>query len=315
MVGGIFTEFVSWRWIFWINPLLVLIICAIVATKWEQPNTERMPGKFDYSGFCALAIGLGMAVLAIMQGPEWGWTHPAVIGFGLGGICALVLFVVIETRIATPLIELDLLKNKVVAISNLTIFTAQYTKVSVIIFGALYLQQVVNMSPFITGLALMAAVIPNPFIAGSVGKLADRYQPRPIMASGLLAAGCGLLWIGLRVNADNYWLILPPLILWGSAMPALFVPSLSSVMNAVPLEKQGLAGGINNTSQLVGGTISMAIGSTVYLVTDSYEAVFLSTAGLCFTVLLLVLIGMAKTDLIPIHTDRSCKWRQVRYSG
>ena len=174
-------------------------------------------------------------------------------------------------------------------------FTAQFTKIAIIVMGALYLQHALQMSALGAGFALVAAVAPEPFVAVPIGRLADRFGARKPALVGLALTVAALLWIGLAAAWGSYALLLPARALWGVAQPSLFVPPMRAVMNAVPVEKQGQAGGIVLTAQLLGGTIGMAILGTLLATTDSYRVVFLATAVLTAAILAIGWLAIERT--------------------
>lgn len=287
LVGGFLTDFFSWRWIFWINPPIAAGIALMVAAAWVDPPWEEAAARFDYLGLILLVSGLGLFVFALMQGPEWGWSEPAIVALLIGGIAVLATFVVAERRIGTPLFDVDLFDSATFSFCNLVVFAAQFSKIAVIVFGAIYLQNALNMSPLEAGLALVAAVGPAPITAALSGRLADRLGARIPTLAGLTAAGLALVWIGFAIVWDNYWVLLPALLVWGAASPFLFMPPQRAIMNAAPVSKQGQAGGIAMTSQLLGGTIGMAVCGTLFVMTKDFRVVFLATAALMLAVLLI----------------------------
>jgi len=171
------------------------------------------------------------------------------------------------------------------AACNLILFVAQFSKIAIIIFGALYLQDVLDMDAFKAGVALLAAVAPIPFIAPLAGRAADRFGARWPSIGGLIGTTASIVWIGLAVDAKSYALLLPALLLYGFAQAFLFPPAQHAIMSSVPQEKQGEAGGIAMTAQLLGGTIGMSVLSTVFAVTADFRAVFLATGATMFAVL------------------------------
>ncbi len=287
LIGGFLTDVFSWRWIFWINPPIAAGIALMVAAAWVDPPREQATARFDYLGLMLLVSGLSLFVFALMQGPEWGWSNPAILALLIAGLALLATFVVVERRIATPLIDVDLFDSATFSACNLVVFAAQFSKIAVIVFGAIYLQNALNLSPLEAGLALVAAVGPAPFTAALSGRLADRVGSRIPTLAGLTAAGLALLWVGFAVVWDSYWLLLPALLVWGGASPFLFMPPQRAIMNAVPASKQGQAGGIAMTSQLLGGTIGMAVCGTLFVMTNDFRVVFLATAAWMLAVLLI----------------------------
>jgi len=285
LVGGFFTDFVSWRWIFWINVPLVVLVGLIVRAAWNDLSQPGPPVAMDRRGFVSLVAGLGMLVFATMEGPEWGWSHAGIWIPLAGGVAALAAFVLIERRQPAPLIEVGLFHGGTFTACSLILFVAQFSKIAIIIFGALYLQDVLDMDAFAAGVALLAAVAPIPFIAPLAGRAADRFGARWPSIGGLIGTTASIVWMGLAVDAKSYALLLPALLLYGFAQSFLFPPAQHAIMTSVPQEKQGEAGGIAMTSQLLGGTIGMSVLSTVFAVTADFRWVFLTTAGAMFGVL------------------------------
>ena len=287
LAGGFFTDFVSWRWIFWINPPIVIAIALVVLVAWTDPPHEDTAARIDFPGLLSLVTGLGMVVFAIMQGPEWGWSHPAVWGLLLAGLAVLLLFVFIELRPKTPLIEVDLFRNASFSVCNLVVFTAQVTKIALFVFGALYFQHALGMSPLIAGLALLTATVPIAFTAGPAGLITDRFGSRRPALAGLAIMAGALIWIGVAVAWNRYELLVPAMLVYGIFQPLLFVPPMRVVMGAVPAEKQGQAGGIVLSAQFLGATIGMACLGTLLAATGSYQVVFLATGAWVALVLVL----------------------------
>lgn len=287
LVGGLLTEWVSWRWIFWVNPPIVLVIAAMVLKAWINPPLSGDKSRFDFGGLVSLIVGLGLTVFAIMQAPDWGWSHPTVWISLIAGIVIFASFVVLELKADQPLIEVDLFANSSFAVCNLVVFMAQFTKISVFIFGAAYLQHILDMSAVEAGFALLASVILSPFAGPIAGKAADRLGARKPTLMGLALVAAGLLWMGLAMIWQSYWLMFPAFLIWGGALPFLFVPPMRAIMNEVPITKQGLAGGIVLCAQLLGGTLGMAISSLLFSSFQNYSLVFLITGSLTAFVLFL----------------------------
>ncbi|MEM8563560.1 MAG: MFS transporter [Pseudomonadota bacterium] len=278
VVGGVLVEFISWPWIFWINVPLVIVILLVVLAAWEDlPLASKKP-RLDYGGLVSLTAGLGMVVFALMQGPSWGWTQAVIIGLLLGGIVALVLFVIVENKTEPPMIEVDLFGSVSFSASTLVLFTGQYTKLTIVVFGALYMQDVLKMGPLMAGLAILIAVAGFPFLTGPCGKIADKHGARKPVLVGLVIATASMFWIAATAHLNSYAWLLPGLIGWGLGMPFCYVPVLRLVSNSVPVEKQGEASGIAATSRLVGGTIGVSISSTLLVGSGSFTWVFLATA-------------------------------------
>ena len=158
---------------------------------------------------------------------------------------------------------------------------------AIVVFGAHYLQEVLQMSPFMAGLALLAAVAGAPIMGAPTGRLTDRFGARPVALGGLVSAAAAMLWIGLAVSWDSYGLLVPAFVVWGFVCNSLFVAPRKAAMSAVPVEKQGQTGGILMTAQILGGTIGIAVCGTLFAVTGDFRIVFLAAAVLSFVVLVI----------------------------
>jgi len=286
LVGGFLTDEISWRWIFWINVPVIAIIILVFLASWREPTFETARPKIDLPGLVTLVLGITPLVTAIMQGAEWGWDSYIIILLFIMSAVMLTLFYIIELRAKEPLIEVDLFRNETFLSSNLAIFTGQFTKIAVIVFGALYFQEALKMNPLQAGAALLPAMIPIPIVAVISGRLTDKYGPRYPTLSGLLISGVALLLMGLTVGSDSYRLLVPTLILWGISLSSIFAPALTAVMLSVPNEKQGQASGIVLTAQIFGAAIGLAILSALLQQLHNYRPVFLLTSGIVFFTLI-----------------------------
>ncbi|MEM7144700.1 MAG: MFS transporter [Verrucomicrobiota bacterium] len=287
LVGGFFTETLSWRWIFWINIPAVIVIAVILLlakTKNESKSTHREP--FDFLGLSLLLPGLTALVLGFMQAPDWGWTSTVTLSLLTGGTIVTALFVITEFRKDIPLIELDLLRIPPFFNGNYMIFVAQIDKATLVVFGALYIQHSLDMTALQAGLALTPAVVPLTFVSLLAGKLSDRFGSRgpALYGSGMNAAA--ILAFGIGIHFNSYYAILPALLMWGCSLPFVFVPARHALMGAIPPDKSGQAGGINLTAQFLGSTVGITIGSALLVMTQNYQLIFLVAGSIAMTSLI-----------------------------
>lgn len=285
LVSGVLVELVSWRWIFWINIPIIIIATGIIQAVWSQ-RTDRPPTpRLDIAGVATLLPGLTMVVVAIMQGADWGWFSAATLALMIGGCATIVLFVWIERRQSDPLIDVTLFANVDFSVSNLVVVVAQYSKIAVVIYVALYLQEDLKMSALAAGFVLLASVIGTPLAAVLSGHISDRIGVRIPTLVGLTVAAIGMAWIGLSVAWDNYLLMLPGLLIWGFSIPTCVTPAMRAAMDAAPPEKHGQANGVLVSCRLFGSTIGMALSSTIFIATGTFEVVLLVPAALILLVL------------------------------
>jgi EmrB/QacA subfamily drug resistance transporter len=278
-LGGLLTDAASWRWIFFLNVPMLAAVIAIVALAWRDPKGATARASLDLRGLAVLLVVLVPLVIALMQSPEWGWGSTEVIALIAVSAAALPIFISIERRVANPLIQVGLLRAPTVVGSNLVIFSAQFSKLAVLVFGATYLQDTLDMSPLQAGTALLAALVPTLLTARLSGALTDRYGPRTPTLAGVASTVVALVWLTLVTPAESYLLMLPGLMLWGVSLSFLFNPSYTAVLNSVAAEQRGEASGVTTSGRMLGGTLAVAVLGAVLVSTGSFSAVFAIAAG------------------------------------
>jgi len=304
LVGGFFSEIISWRWIFWINlPVIAATVIVILAALTPEGGTGRSrsggglsdfaPGSFDYAGLIALVAGLTGIIVALMQSSDWGWSASGTITLLAGGLIATAAFVVIELRRSMPLIELDLLAIPTFTGGNLIFAVFQFEKMAVFIFVALYLQHGLGRSPIEAGLMVTVAILPTLVTSRIAGRLRDAYGPRKPLIVTLLVTAVALFSMGLATMFGSLAAIVGILIVWGAFMPGIAVPLRPALMGAVPPEKQGQASGMNLSIQMLGGTFGIALCSVLLASTSVYWPIFAVTGA---ATLLAALIGWAMVE-------------------
>lgn len=280
LVGGVFSETVSWRWIFLINlPIVLLTVGALWLAFVEKPivRDPQIFRRFDYAGLATLVTGLTAITIGLMQSTEWGWSSPTILALLAGGIALIAAFAVVELRRAAPLIELDLLAIPTFLGGNLVFAAFQFEKTIVFIFVALYLQHVLGRSPIEAGLLVSIAIVPTLLTSHIAGRIRDARGARvPLTITLVLTALC-VMAIGVGTLLESEIVIGAVMIVWGAVMPGIAVTARPALMGAVALEKQGQASGVNLSIQMLGGTIAIAICGTLLLVSGAYWLLFLIT--------------------------------------
>jgi EmrB/QacA subfamily drug resistance transporter len=260
LLGGLLTSLLNWHWIFLVNlPIgaLVLFACMRMLPRAQ----ERSAGTLDVAGALSVTAALMLAVYAIVNGNEAGWTSPATLGM-LGMAVALgAAFVAIETRAATPLMPLGLLRLRNVATANLVGILWAAAMFAWFFISALYLQLVLGYTPMQVGLAFLPSnLIMAALSLGTSAKLVMRYGYRLPLAGGLLLAAAGLALFGLAPADGTFVLhVLPGMVLLGVGAGTAFNPVLMAAMSDVRPEESGIASGMVNTAFMMGGSVGLAV--------------------------------------------------------
>ena len=261
LAGGILTDFLSWHWIFFINLPVGIAVFVLSLRLLPAEHGPAATGKVDYAGAITVTAALMLAVYAIVNGNEEGWTSVQTLGM-LGLSAALiVVFLVIESRVSSPLVPLSLFRNRNVSTSNVVGVLMAAGMFSYFFFSALYLQLVLEYSPLEVGLAYLPGTViwgvSSLFLSQ---RLVMRYGIKPPLLAGL-----GLMTLALvllaRTPVDGNWAIdiLPATIALGIGAGIAFNPILLAAMSGVGPEQAGLASGVVNTSFMMGGAVGLAI--------------------------------------------------------
>lgn len=285
LLGGLLTEFLSWRWIFWINPILAAAIALTVLLVWTHSSRVYTAPSFDLTGMALWSAGVGGLLFAILMIPILEWGRGWVVALVVGAVVALAAFVVIERRQAVPLIEVNLLRYGAVSASSLVVFIAQFSRTIVIVFGALYLQRTLLLSPLGAGLVLMAVVVPVPLTAVLAARISDQHGARLPTICGLAVAGFALAWISIAVRQEGPAWLVPGLLLCGVALPFIELPPRRRVLQDVSLTNQSQASGIIVTAQVLGGAIGMALCGALVAATSDFGLIYLTASFLALMVL------------------------------
>ncbi len=264
LIGGILTQYLSWRWNFFINvPVGILVIIAAMVYVDNYHSTLKHR-HLDLSGALLVTSGVMTLVYALTQAPSKGWTNSTILAFFGTAIVLLVAFVINEQRKDNPLVPLDIFKVGNIAAANLTQFPITACLYSMFFFLTLYLQQVLHFSPVKSGLSFLPITFVIGFTASRMSKIVGKFgYKKPLMVAPLFLA-TGLFYLS-RIQVDGtYWKsVFPGIVIIAMGLGVIFVSITIAATSGVPKEKSGLASGLLNTSQQIGGAIGLAILSGV----------------------------------------------------
>jgi EmrB/QacA subfamily drug resistance transporter len=313
LLGGVLVEAFSWEWIFFVNvPIGVGIVFDALRLV---PNSRVDAAKrhFDVAGAVSVTSGLVLLVYAIVQAQDWGWGSASTLGLGAVALALLGAFVAIELRSPAPLVRLDLFRMRSLATANGVFLIVIGGLFGMFFFATLYLQNILGYSPLATGFAFLPVTAGIIIGATAAQQLIPRLGVRPVMLSGLTLAAAGLALLAATTRVDGDYLgVLGGLLAMATGMGATFVPmTLVATTNVAP-DDAGLASGIFNTSQQVGGALGLAVLSTLaasrtsglladgvqrqQALVEGFQLAFVVAAGL-------LAVGAVLTAVLLRHSD------------
>jgi EmrB/QacA subfamily drug resistance transporter len=261
LAGGILTDLLDWHWIFLVNVPIGIGVCMAALKVLPVETRAESETRLDIAGAVTVTAALMLAVYAIVNGNQAGWTSGQTLGLLAGALVLLAAFVVQESRARTPLVPLRLFRLRNLATANVVGVLWAGAMFAWFFLSALYLQLVLGYSPLQVGLAFLPAnLIMGAFSLGISAKLVMRFGLKPPLAVGLLLAAAGLgLFARAPVHGHFFLDVLPSMILLGFGAGLAFNPVLLAAMGDVEPSESGLASGIVNTSFMMGGALGLAI--------------------------------------------------------
>ncbi len=260
LLGGVLTEAWGWRSVLWLNVPLGLGIAALGGKVLARPSAPGPRPRFDLAGAVASTAGLTVLVYGVLGTGVHGWWSPRTGLTALVGITLLAAFVRIERRAPQPLLPLDFLRARPVLGANLAAATTAAAMFPMWFLVTLFAQQVLGFGPLEAGVA----VLPLSMVLIATNTVAPRViaaaGTRTPVVGGLVLGGVGLAWFArLDVTGSPAWIVLPPSLVTGIGLGLAFAGSLASATSQVPAHRSGLAGGVVNAAQQLGGALSLAV--------------------------------------------------------
>jgi MFS family permease len=261
LLGGVLTNELDWHWIFLVNiPIGALVFALCLYLLPASARQQKRP-RLDVAGAITVTLSLMLAVYAIVNGNEAGWTSPQTLILLAAAVALLAVFLVIEARVREPLMPLGLFRIRSVATANVVGVFWAAAMFAWFFISALYMQRVLGYSPLEVGLAFVPAnIIMAAFSAGLSAKMVMRFGIRGPLWIGLAIAAVGLaLFARAPVGGDFVADVLPGMLLLGLGAGMAFNPVLLAAMSEVSPSESGLASGVVNTSFMMGGALGLAV--------------------------------------------------------
>ena len=265
LLGGVIVELLSWRWVFFVNVPIGAVVLALTPRIVPESRSESVArGGYDAEGAVSITLGTMALVFTLIKADSWGWASGRTLA-GLAIAAALIAtFVVIERRHEEPLVPLGIFKIRSLAASDAAMLVLAAALFGMFFFCTLYLQQVLGYSALKTGLVYMPFSVALIGASAAASQLVDRFMPKPVLVTGLLVTTAGFVLL-TRVSGHGDYAshVLPAIVVLGAGLGLSFVPITISATNGVPASESGLASGLLNTTQQVGGALGLAILSSV----------------------------------------------------
>ena len=259
LLGGWIVDHFSWRWIFLINPLLALPTIWIAYRHLpESRDPEAKPG-LDWRGATLVLLGLGALIYGLIAAPISGWRDPIALAALTGGLTALTAFVWVEYGSSAPMLPLDLFRSRTFSAVNLLTLLLYAALGGVIFFVPFALIQVGGYPATFAGAAFLPFTVLMAALSRWSGGLLDRFGPRLPLVIGPAIAALGIAVMALMVERGSYWQFVGAIVILGFGMVVTVAPLTTTVIDAVPAHRVGVASGVNNAVSSVANLLAVAI--------------------------------------------------------
>jgi EmrB/QacA subfamily drug resistance transporter len=264
LAGGLLTRYVGWQYIFFLNVPIGAAALLLAPRIVPESRLDTARRRYDPFGAVTVTGGLSLLVYAISTAPQVGWGTARTVALLAVSVALLASFVVIETRVEAPLIPLRIFRVKTLAGANAVSLLLGGSFFAFIFIGTLYMQQVLGYSALKAGLAWLATSLTSVAFAGLSQALVTRGSAKLVMAAGMAMIGGGVLWATQVTVHGTFWTSLAgPWAVVGVGTAFAFIPVSIAALAGVAEHEAGLASGLLNTTQQLGGAIGVAVTSTI----------------------------------------------------
>jgi EmrB/QacA subfamily drug resistance transporter len=263
LAGGILTQYLGWEWIFFVNVPVGAVVLALTRSVVRESKIEGLSG-FDIGGAVTVTGSLALLTYAVSKAPDVGWATGRTIGLLVASGVLLLLFIAIERRASEPLVPFGIFRVRTVMGANVSGVLLGAVVYANFFLLTLYVQQVLGYSAVKTGLTFLFTAGTVVLVAGVSQWLTTRVGPRPVLVIGMVLITTGMLWYTqIPVSGSFAANLLGGYLLVGVGLAFAFIPMSIAALAGVQEHQAGLASGLINTSQQIGGALGVAIVSTV----------------------------------------------------
>jgi EmrB/QacA subfamily drug resistance transporter len=317
LLGGILTDGPGWEWVLWINVPVALVVAALAPRLILESRSESATRHFDTAGAVSVTAGLSLLVYAIVDANDAGWGSTQTIGLLALSAALIAAFIAIELRSQAPLVPFRIFRLRTLTGANAVGLLVGGSLFSMFFFITLYMQQVLGYSPIEAGLSYLPLALMIIVASGVAAQLVTRVGFKPVLAIGMALIAAALLWFS-QVSVDGGFLsdILGPSLLAAAGLGFAFVTTTIAAVSGVREQESGLASGLINTSQQIGGALGLAVLATIAnsrtddvlasasgarpdvtnALNEGFQAAFIGGAGIALLGLVLTLVLIRNRD-------------------
>lgn len=317
LVGGVLTDALSWRWVLLINVPVGAVVLLAAALWVPEGRDARAPRRLDLPGALLVTLGLGTLAWGIVRTEAAGWTAPSVLWPLAAGVLLLAVFVAVEARTKAPLVPLRLFGSRAVSAANGAMFVCGAALFCMWYFMSLYMQNVLHYTPLQAGLGFIPQSLSIVVGSKAAPLLMARFGPRGVALAGVVLAGAGCLWqSGMHAGGGFLATVTGPGVLMALGGGLAGTPLASTAMSGVAPGDAGLVSGLFNTARTMGGSLGLAVFSTVAAarigdaadpatLASGYGLAFLSAAGALVLCAALVIFVLPRPGLEASAAERT----------
>jgi EmrB/QacA subfamily drug resistance transporter len=260
LLGGLLTQYFGWRWNFFINVPIGIVMTALIARIIPEHEREETKSSLDLPGALLVTSSLILQVYAFSQATTWGWLSSKTIGVLGTAIALLIGFAINESHVSKPLMPLSIVRIRNVLGANIIMASVYATLLGSFFLLTLYIQSVMHYSPVLTGVSFLPFPLTIAIMSTRMPKLVARYGFKRFLVMGPILVAIGMFTFSLLHTGSSYWLgILPGAIITPLGMGMTFMPLIAAATSGVPGHQSGIASGLITTSQQMGGALGLSI--------------------------------------------------------